>query len=89
MIPISACYTSGRGAPHFLGLGRCTISLYQSMVRSCVPAGANMLRPAGVSALYIQFLHSSSMLQDPGERWPSGLGSRPATGRSMVRVPLR
>ena len=24
MIPISACYTSGRGAPHFLGLGRCT-----------------------------------------------------------------
>ena len=24
-----------------------------------------------------------------GERWPSGLGSRPATGRSMVRVPLR
>ena len=24
-----------------------------------------------------------------GERWPSGLGSRPATGRLMVRVPLR
>ena len=24
-----------------------------------------------------------------GERWPSGLGRRPATGRSMVRVPLR
>ena len=23
------------------------------------------------------------------ERWPSGLGNRPATGRSMVRVPLR
>ena len=26
---------------------------------------------------------------DWGERWPSGLGRRPATGRSMVRVPLR
>ena len=25
MIPISACYTSGRGARHFLGIGRCTI----------------------------------------------------------------
>ena len=24
-----------------------------------------------------------------GERWPSELGRRPATGRSMVRVPLR
>ena len=24
MIPISACYTSGRGAPHVVGLGRCT-----------------------------------------------------------------
>ena len=23
------------------------------------------------------------------ERWPSGLGGRPATGRSMVRVPIR
>ena len=27
--------------------------------------------------------------QQDGERWPSGLGRRPATGRSMVRVPLR
>ena len=26
MRPISACYTSGRGARHFLGIGRCTIS---------------------------------------------------------------
>ena len=26
MRPISACYTSGRGAPHFLGLGRYTIT---------------------------------------------------------------
>ena len=26
MRPISARYTSGRGAPHFLGLGRYTIS---------------------------------------------------------------
>ena len=25
MRPISACYTSGRGARHFLGIGRCTI----------------------------------------------------------------
>ena len=25
----------------------------------------------------------------PEIRWPSGLGIRPATGRSMVRVPLR
>ena len=24
MRPISACYTSGRGARHFLGIGRCT-----------------------------------------------------------------
>ena len=26
MRQISACYTSGRGAHHFLGIGRCTIS---------------------------------------------------------------
>ena len=26
MRPISACYTSGRGARHFLGIGRCTIA---------------------------------------------------------------
>ena len=25
MRPISACYTSGRGARHLLGIGRCTI----------------------------------------------------------------
>ena len=31
MIPISACYTSGRGAPHFFGLGRCTISFRVSV----------------------------------------------------------
>ena len=24
MRPVPACYTSGRGAPHFLGFGRCT-----------------------------------------------------------------
>ena len=27
MRPISACYTSGRGARHFLGIGRCTNSV--------------------------------------------------------------
>ena len=26
MRPVPACYTSGRGAPHFFGFGRCTIS---------------------------------------------------------------
>ena len=27
--------------------------------------------------------------EEEREWWPSGLGRRPATGRSMVRVPLR
>ena len=32
MRPISACYTSGRGAPHFLGLGRYTIVLSKHLL---------------------------------------------------------
>ena len=35
MIPISACYTSGRGALHCLGFGRCTINV--SLQEGIVP----------------------------------------------------
>ena len=33
MRPISACYTSGRGARHFLDIGRCTIKDYHQSNR--------------------------------------------------------
>ena len=44
MRPVPACYTSGRGAPHFLGFGRCT-SNAESTCRSYVSHMASFPEP--------------------------------------------
>ena len=53
MRPISACYTSGRGARHFLGIGRCTI---RAMLRR------TSLPVAMLPACYRYFMFSNDEL---------------------------
>ena len=55
MRPISACYTSGRGARHFLGIGRCTITLIYLSLVFCTSTICVSPSPRSMSACHPRF----------------------------------
>ena len=69
MIPISACYTSGRGAPHVLGFGRCTISL------------AHFVRPSP-TLVRVGDMHRNKFKTELSAEFPGIVGNKGTTEKA-------
>ena len=65
MRPVPACYTSGRGASHFLGFGRYTISHLSALPSSCDHCGCLFFKNASMPSCESLILKFRSIISSP------------------------